>query len=578
MTTAREQVDEELGRLLQIAFDDERRVIGGCLLYPVLISKCGVLAHTHFTNPDCRSVWSVIAEFHKQGTSWDFSSVESELARRGIAEPTSILERLSEGVVATVAAIEGAALRVRQTALRYSALKELQALQRSLLDTASDLNSVLRSGHRAFESFAAEYENTKFTIASNALNLGTPLVGCRILDEIAACIARFVILSQSELLIISLWIAHTWAFEVSDATPYIAVTSAEMRSGKTRLLEILDLLVRGPWRTGRVTAAVLARKIESDTPTLLLDEWDATARGNQEFTEALRGILNVGHRRNGKVSVCGPKSAGYQAMDFRVFCPKVIAGIGKLPETIADRSIPIRLKRKAPGERVERFRIKIVSEEANKLTARLNGWVMGILESLKNARPRLPECLSDRQQEGAEPLLAIADAAGGDWPARARDALADLHLSGSGREESVGVILVSDIRDIFAERRVEALASKELAEGLAKVEGRPWPTWDNGRPMTPNTLARLLAPFDVLPRNLRIRSSVVKGYRREFFSDCWNRYLCPVPAIAPSPTDATPLQSAPQLIELELGKRLPEADVAASDTNFRPQLERIVAM
>ena len=577
MKKAREQDDSQLSRLRQIAFDDERRVVGGCLLYPELMSKCGVLAQKHFTNSDCGLVWSVMAEFHKQGTSWDLSSVESELGRRGIAEPASILERLSEGVVATVAAIERAAVRVRQTSLRLSVLKEIGALQRSLLDASSDVNSVLRTANRTIDSFATEYGNIYLVDPLNGPNLGTPVAGCGILDEIAAFIARFVVLSEPELLVISLWIGHTWAFEASDATPYLAVTSPEMRSGKTRLLEILDLLVRDPWRTGRVTPAVLARKIDSDTPTLLLDEWDATARGNQEFSETLRGIINAGHRRNGKVSVCGPKSSGYQPTDFSVFCPKVIAGIGKVPETIADRSIPIRLKRKAPRETVERFRIKVVSGEANQLKARLSGWISGELEQLKDALPQLPECLSDRQQDGAEPLLAIADAAGGNWPVRARAALRDLHSSNNAKEESVGVLLLSDIRDIFYERSAEALASRELVEALVRIEGRPWPSWDNARPMTPNVLARLLAPFDILPRNVRIRS-IVKGYRRECFSDSWTRYLSPLIAPVPSPTDATPLQSAPELIRPELGRRLPEADVAASKTSFRPQLERIVAM
>jgi len=266
-------------------------------------------------------------------------------------------------------------------------------------------------------------------ISRSAIERFASSTGSDVLDEIAAFVQRFVILTRSELLVISLWIAHTWAFDASDATPYLAVTSAEMRSGKTRLLEILELLVRRPWRTGRVTSAALARKVEKDCPTLLLDEWDATARGSQEFTETLRSILNAGPRRNGKVSVCGPKSAGYQPTDFRVFCPKVIAGIGKLPETIADRAIPIRLKRKVPGEKVSRFRIKLVSGDANSLKARLRLWVSAHLEDLKDAYAELPECLSDRQQDCAEPLMAIADAAGGDWPVHGRAALMELFAS-----------------------------------------------------------------------------------------------------------------------------------------------------
>jgi hypothetical protein len=295
--------------LWEIAFDDERRVVGACLLSPGQMSKCGFLAPTHFTNSDCRAVWSVMAALHSQGGSWDLASVASELAHRGAAEPELMLARLTEGVVAT-AAIERAAVKARQMSLRCRRLKGVDSLQRSLLDPANDLGQNLESTRLAIDGFAAEYEESHLG-HSTGPNPGASSTDSHFLDEIAVFVQRFVILKRSELLVISLWIAHTWAFEASDATPYLAVTSAEMRSGKTRLLEILELLVRKPWRTGRVTGAALARKVESDCPTLLLDEWDATARGNQEFTETLRGILNSGHRRNGKVSVCGPKSVGY---------------------------------------------------------------------------------------------------------------------------------------------------------------------------------------------------------------------------------------------------------------------------
>jgi len=565
MLKIKTQKQRDLPDLWQIAFDDERRVVGGCLLYPALMSKCGVLAHTHFTNSDFRSVWSVMLEFHKQGGSWDFSSVESELARRGTSGPGAILERLSEGVVATAAAIERAAARVRQMSSRCRLLKELETLQTSLLDPANDFDQNLQSTRRTIESFAAEYEENHLNHILTRSNPGALSTGSRFLDEIAAFVQRFVILKRSELLVISLWIAHTWAFEASDATPYLAVTSAEMRSGKTRLLEILELLVRSPWRTGRVTPAVLARKAENDCPTLLLDEWDATARGNQEFTETLRGILNAGHRRNGKVSVCGPKNGGYQPHDFRVFCPKVIAGIGKLPATVADRSIQIRLKRKALGENVERFRTKLLLGEGNRLKAQLTAWVSAHLKNLKEAHPELPESLSDRQQDGAEPLLAIADAAGGDWPSRARAALLELYSSNNGAEESLGVSLLSDIRDIFWETEAHELSSRELVGALSKLDGRPWPSLDHSGPITPNVLARILAPFDIFPRNVRTGRLVVKGYKRACFSDGWYRYLTPLAPTVPGPTDATPLQPAKELTQVQPPKKAPEPGVAASN-------------
>jgi len=210
-------------------------------------------------------------------------------------------------------------------------------IRMSLEDPANDLKQGLRSAQLGIEDFSAEYEKNALGISLDDSASGMPK-GSPVLDDVAAFIQRFVILNKSELLIITLWIAHTWAVEVSDPSPYLAVTSAEMRSGKTRLLEILELLVRNPWRTGRITPAALYRKIESDAHTLLLDEWDATARGDQEFSETLRGILNAGHRRNGKVSVCAPKSAGYQPTDYSVFCPKVIAGIAKLRRIARQRT------------------------------------------------------------------------------------------------------------------------------------------------------------------------------------------------------------------------------------------------
>lgn len=563
--------------LWQVAFDDERRVIASCLLSPALMSKCGGLAPTHFTNSDCRAVWSVMAKFHQQGNSWDFSSVASEIQHRGAANPEVTLARLTEGAVET-AAIERAAAKVRQMSLRCRAVKEVEGLQKLLLDPDSDLGQTLQSTRCLIERFTAEYEESHLGFIPASPNPVTPSAGSAVLDEVALFVQRFVILSRSELVVISLWVAHTWAFEASDATPYLAVTSAEMRSGKTRLLEILELLVRNPWRTGRVTGAALARKVESDCPSLLLDEWDATARGSQEFTETLRGILNAGHRPNGRVSVCGPKSAGYQPTDFRVFCPKVIAGLGRLPETIADRSIQIRLKRKAPGERVARFRRKkLIVDDANSLRARLRVWVGAHLEGLTQAHPELPECLSDHQQDGAEPLLAIADAAGGDCPPRARAALVDLHSSDTPAEESLGVGLLSDLRDIFGQTAAKELSSKELVGALCKLDGRPWPAMDHSGPITQNVLARILAPFDIFPRNLRIGGSVVKGYKRACFSDGWSRYLTPLTSPLPHPTNATPLQPAKELAQAHLDKKPPEPDVAASKTSFRAQLEGVAA-
>ena len=121
-----------------------------------------------------------------------------------------------------------------------------------------------------------------------------------VLEDVRKFISRFVVLSEAQAAAVTLWILHTHALDAADTTPYLSITSAEKRSGKTRLLEVLDLLVPKPWFTGRTTAAALSRKIDALTPTLLLDESDAAFRSGSEYAETLRGILNSGFRRSGE--------------------------------------------------------------------------------------------------------------------------------------------------------------------------------------------------------------------------------------------------------------------------------------
>lgn len=349
--------------------------------------------------------------------------------------------------------------------------------------------------------------------------------GARLLDHVAAYIRRFMSLSESQARVAAVWAVHTHTFDAADSTPYLAITSAEKQSGKTRLLEVLETLVENPWFTGRVTAAVLTRKIDAEGPTLLLDESDAAFGGEREYAEALRGVLNTGHRRGGKASCCVGQGANIGFKDFSTFCPKAIAGIGKLPDTVADRSIPIRLKRTAQGEKVERFRRRDVESEAARLKAQIETWCSGIIPTLRDTRPQLPEEMTDRQQDGAEPLLVIADAAGGDWPQALRQSLIALCAEALAADSSIGVQLLADTRQIFDSRGVDRLASADLAAALCEIETSPWAEWSHGKPITPGKLARLLSSHEIKPHSVRIGDKTPKGYQRKDFEDVWARYL-----------------------------------------------------
>jgi uncharacterized protein DUF3631 len=382
-----------------------------------------------------------------------------------------------------------------------------------------------RRDHPLPQDFRERAESAKPSTNGHAPNLS----GAEVLGGLVAFIRRFVALSYVQAVMVALWVMHTHAIEAADCTPYLHIKSAEKRSGKTRLQEVLSLLAARSWLTGRVTAAVLVRKTSAEQPTLLLDESDAAFKGDREYAEALRGILNAGFRRGGVTSLCIGQGANLSYQDFPVFGAKAIAGIGTLPDTVADRSIPIELRRRRAGEAVERFRLRMVGPEALPLQSAAAAWAKAHLEALAEAEPELPEALDDRAQDIIEPLLAIADEVGGEWPERAREAAVEL-LTGEHREEaeSPGIRLLRDVRRAFDAKGEDRLATGKLLERLREPDDAPWRSL-RGEPLDANKLARLLKPYGIRPEKLREGSETFRGYRRASFEDAWERYVPATP-------------------------------------------------
>ena len=318
--------------------------------------------------------------------------------------------------------------------------------------------------------------------------------------------------------------AHTWAFDAAETTPYIQVTAPTKRAGKSRLLEVLSLLVRCPLFTGHISAAALVRRIEADRPTLLLDEIDATFSGNPELRETLRGVLNSGHRVGGRYTVCAGKGASLEVRDYSTYCAKAFAGIGDLPDTVADRCVRIELKRKLRSERVERFRRRAAGREAADITERLGAWADASLGRLESARPEIPEQLEDRAADSWEPLLAIADAAGKEWPQRGRAAAVELSRRTGVEDSSAGEQLLADIRRVFEDGRGDWIPTKELIGALCEIDDAPWATWRRGEPITPHSVARLLRPFGICAQRAWEDHRDSRGYRRATLEDAWTRY------------------------------------------------------
>jgi hypothetical protein len=313
---------------------------------------------------------------------------------------------------------------------------------------------------------------------------------------------------------IALWVAQAHLVESFDVSPILTITSAEMRSGKSLVLDCLELLVPNPFRAVIPSEAVVYTILaQRPRPTMLLDEADAIfGPRSAEKYEGLRAILNSGNRRGTPVPRVS-MTHGRKVEWFDVFGPKAIAGIGNLPSTVADRSIPIRMKRRTLAEPIAKFRRRIAATEAEAIVC---AWPVTFVTLVT-----VPGELDDRAADSWEPLLAVADAAGGSWPSRGR--LAAVALSSEEDSTvSVGMRLLADIHEAFGDE--DHLPTAELLRRLHDVEDGPWSEW-YGSPLTGRELAKLLGPYRVLPQLRRVRGTVSRGYFRAEFTDAFRRYV-----------------------------------------------------
>ncbi len=386
-----------------------------------------------------------------------------------------------------------------------------------------------------------------------------------LLDGIVAFERRYVAMSGEQADAGALWAAHTYCIDAFDISPYLTISSAEMRSGKTTYMKLLELLVARPWRVITPSEAVVFRMIARDKPTILLDEYD-TIFGDRDY-EPLRAILNAGNEPGTTVPRCAGANRD-RLEDFPIYCAKVLAGIGKLPATVADRSIEIRLKRKKRDENVERFRRRDVRAAAEPLHQALVSLAEHYADELAEARPDLPDDLDDRAQDCWEPLFAIADLAGGGWPERARRAALALSGRDARDDDSDGVRLLADIRDIFERRAVDPITSATLVDDLHEIEEAPWSEW-YGKPISARGVAKILARYDIAPKPFRFGEQTLRGYKRASFEDAWARFL-------PSAT-ATSATSASEQGFSEQTNRNTNGDVADAKEAANPHEQTDVA-
>jgi hypothetical protein len=356
--------------------------------------------------------------------------------------------------------------------------------------------------------------------------------GARLLTSLHAALTRYVILPSGEAAdAVVLWIAATHAQPAWGHATRLVITAPEKRCGKSRLLDVIEATCHEPLITVNISPAALVRSIGDDPPTLLLDEADTVfGKKAADNNEDLRGILNAGHQRNRPyvrwdATIRRPENCPTFAM-------AALAGIGSMPDTIEDRAVMIRMRRRAAGEVVDPFRTRRDAPPLHDLRDELATWLGKRLDELTDAEPSMP--VEDRAADNWESLIAVADAAGADWPERARHACKIL-TDAAEEDTTLGERLLADLRDIFA--GADAMHGATILDSLHKREEGPWAEW-YGRPLNAHDLARLLKPYGVRPTKVKVDGQALQGYRREHLHDAWIRYL-PAPSQDPTGTSGT---------------------------------------
>ena len=363
-----------------------------------------------------------------------------------------------------------------------------------------------------------------------------PVNGANLLSEIADLIRRYVEMPDASTDAVALWIESTWLHGRLELSTFLNVTSATKRCGKSLLMEVIGELVFRPLPvSGSITPAALFRTIERHGPTLLLDEADTYLTKSPE----LRGIVNGSQRHDGAYII---RTVGddHEPRRFGTWCPKAIAGIGRLPDTVLDRSVIVRLERRAPNSaNLPRWRDRD-RQETKALRRKSSRWTAENAEAILRQRGTVnfPPGLNDRACDAWEALLAIGDVAGGRWAEiSGRAWRACKEIAADAKEETgINEILLRDIRLVFRDAgdpnhlptcqvgEPDDKSVPAILPALIALEGQPWSEYRIGRPLSPHELSKLLKPFGISSRTIRLGALTPKGYKRTAFEPVWKRY------------------------------------------------------
>jgi hypothetical protein len=345
-------------------------------------------------------------------------------------------------------------------------------------------------------------------------------LGCDLAEQVREQFTRYVAFhadyADAEADVLTLWTLHTHTFGAAEITPYLLISAPTPSAGKSRIIDVAQLLVRQAQVVVDPSPASLFRMIQFLGPTLFVDELDMLLK-----SPALRAVLNAGFQIGGRVSRAN-RNGGLDL--FNVFCPKAFAGIAgeRLPLNGAtlSRCIEIPMQRRTPDEHVERFTQRRAGVTCEPIRRALSEWGKSTEPTLLDAEPAGIAELSDRQFDCWEPLLVIAERLGRDWPSRATSAALALSRRAVPQPDD-GTMILADLRDVWAKLESDRAHTRVLAEMRNQLDDRRY-----SAPLSGHQLSTWLHRFGIapMPNAFRLGGAQARGYERSAFEDAWRRY------------------------------------------------------
>lgn len=350
-----------------------------------------------------------------------------------------------------------------------------------------------------------------------------------LVEKVCIFLRYFIVLPPDLLLVVAAWVMAAWLMDIWDRFPHLAIRSPAKRCGKSRLLDLLELIVPNPRSTCNITLAALYRVSESERATILYDE-APLGQGAGGFANGMLGLFNAGISRNAKVVRAG-SGKGTDFREYSIYSPKVIALLGELDGVLADRCLPIDMERKTNTDFVRRYCSQVVEPIGQALHHEIEQWAASNAEQVAEVyRNIVPLSISnDRMAELLMPLQAVLQVAAPEL----LDILESYAIGLDKQEEDTmppDIRLLAACREILIQNQTVMatgfVSTKWLLDALLQRDWEPWCQW-RGREMTAHALCNLLQPFRIRPD--RDRKQTMRGFFVQDFQDAWDRYLPPLP-------------------------------------------------